>query len=162
MSKIKKSKHRRVVARKSVVPMAPRRLLGLLTSAERKKYPMATGLLDYFPDALPYVAHVSYLGNEKHNPGQPLHHSRGKSADHADCVARHMVERGEVDPDGIEHLGEAAWRALMDLQEHLERKHNLSLPRGARFDEPDDIYQAGRMLPSGRRKYHAAKRKARK
>lgn len=109
----------------------PRRLITLLTSAERKEYPMATGLLDYFPDALAEVSHVSYLGNQKHNPGQPLHWARGKSNDHADCVVRHMSTRGHIDGSGVVHLAEAAWRALADLQEYLEKKHALDLPVGA-------------------------------
>lgn len=109
----------------------PKRLLSTLTSEDRKKYPIATGVLDYFPDALAMVAHVSWRGNQKHNPGQPLHWARGKSSDHADCVLRHFIERGELDPDGIEHSAEAAWRALADLQERLEKKYNLDLPRGA-------------------------------
>jgi hypothetical protein len=29
--------------------------------------------LDYFPDALAAVAQISYQGNQKHNPGEPLH-----------------------------------------------------------------------------------------
>lgn len=110
----------------------PRRLLSLLSSAERKKYPMAAGLLDYFPDALAMVSNVSYRGNEKHNPGQPTHWARGKSMDHADCIIRHMVERGSVDPEGIPHLAEAAWRALAILQEALEQEYNLDPPRGAK------------------------------
>lgn len=111
-------------------PVATRRLLDTLTSAERKEYPMATGLLDYFPDALAEVSHVSYLGNQKHNPGQPLHWSRDKSADHADCVVRHMATRGGLDGKVL-HLAEAAWRALADLQIALEAQHNLSPPAGA-------------------------------
>lgn len=50
-------------------------------SAARKGFPLAEGLLDYFPDALAAVAEVSFHGNQKHNPGQPMHHSRGKSTD---------------------------------------------------------------------------------
>lgn len=110
---------------------APRRLLGQLSSEERKKYPMASGLLDYFPDALAYVAHVSWKGNDKHNPGQPLHWARGKSMDHPDCIVRHLVERGEVDDAGIEHAGSLAWRALAELQQLLEIKHDLDKPRAA-------------------------------
>jgi hypothetical protein len=111
-------------------PVATRRLLDTLSSAERKEYPMATGLLDYFPDALAEVSHVSYLGNQKHNPGQPLHWSRDKSADHADCAARHMSTRADLD-GMILHLSEAAWRVLAELQLALETKHNLSPPAGA-------------------------------
>lgn len=105
-------------------------------SAERKKYPMAAGLLDYFPDALAYVAYVSYEGNMKHNPGQDMHHSRGKSMDHADCIMRHLAGRGGFDGN-IRESGALAWRALANLQEELERDLGLPLPRGARFDEPE-------------------------
>jgi hypothetical protein len=107
-----------------------KRLLSILTSAERKEYPICTGVLDYFPDALAMVAHVSYKGNQKHNPGQPLHWARGKSQDHADCVVRHYIERDRVEDDMI-HLANAAWRCLADLQEYLEKKYQLDLPRGA-------------------------------
>src|SRR5690606_15836721 len=37
-------------------------------SAERKKYPLLRGLLNYFPAALARVSRISYEGNEKHNP----------------------------------------------------------------------------------------------
>jgi hypothetical protein len=113
----------------AIVP-APSRVLET-TSAERKRYPMASGLLDYFPDALAEVSRVSFLGNEKHNPGQPLHHARGKSTDHADCIVRHLVGRGGFDGE-IRESAALAWRALALLQEELEREKNLPLPRGAK------------------------------
>jgi hypothetical protein len=88
---------------------------------ERKNTPIATGVLDYFPRALAEVARVSKAGNDQHNPGQPLHWSKGKSTDHADCIARHLIERGTVDPvDGIRHSGKLAWRALANLEMELE------------------------------------------
>lgn len=99
-------------------------------SSNRKKYPMATGLLDYFPDALAEVSKVSYLGNEKHNPGEPLHHARGKSMDHADCILRHLAGRGGFDGE-IRESAALAWRALALLQEELETELDLPLPRGA-------------------------------
>lgn len=102
-------------------------------SQARKSFPMATGLLDYFPDALAEVAKLSYLGNLKHNPGEPMHHSRGKSMDHADCIVRHLVGRGGFDGDTRESAA-LAWRALALLQEELEREYGLPLPRGARYD----------------------------
>lgn len=90
-------------------------------SAARKDLPLATGCLDYFPAALAAVAELSKKGNDKHNPGQPLHHARGKSMDHADCVVRHLVDRGTLDPeDGVRHSVKVAWRALALLQEELE------------------------------------------
>lgn len=124
------------------VKQAPKQTRLLETdSATRKTYPITTGVLDYFPDAIAEVARISYLGNLKHNPGQPLHHSRGKSMDHADCVSRHLIERGgfdEVVIDGVtyqlRHSGSLAWRALALLQEELEQEKGLPLPRGAGFD----------------------------
>jgi hypothetical protein len=95
--------------------------MGLPTdSAGRKKYPITTGVLDYFPDAIAEVAHVSVVGNDQHNPGQPLHWSKDKSNDHADCIGRHLIERGTIDVDGVRHSAKLAWRALANLQIELE------------------------------------------
>jgi len=101
-------------------------------SQVRKQFPLTTGLLDYFPDACSAVAEVSYLGNQKHNPGQPMHHARGKSMDHADCIGRHLLERGGFDGP-IRHSAALAWRALALLQEELETEGLCTLPRGARL-----------------------------
>jgi hypothetical protein len=87
---------------------------------ERKGVPICTGVLDYFPLALAEIARVSKKGNDQHNPGQPLHWARDKSTDHADCLIRHMLERGTVDTDGQRHTAKVAWRALALLQEELE------------------------------------------
>lgn len=97
-------------------------LQGLLPSsgAERKETPLCSGVLDYFPLALAEVARVSKMGNDQHNPGQPLHWARGKSSDHADCIIRHLVDRGTLDTDGARHSAKTAWRALALLQEELE------------------------------------------
>jgi hypothetical protein len=103
------------------------------TSALRKEYPLATGLLDYFPDALAEVARISFLGNQKHNPGKPMHHSRGKSTDHADCIMRHLAGRGGFDGETRESAC-LAWRALALLQEELELEFGLPMPRGAWVD----------------------------
>jgi hypothetical protein len=90
-------------------------------STERKGVPLCSGVIDYFPAALAAVAKLSKHGNDKHNPGEPLHWARGKSMDHADCIARHLVDRGINDPDsGLSHTVEVAWRALALLQEELE------------------------------------------
>lgn len=87
---------------------------------ERKSIPLATGMLDYFTSALAEVARVSKAGNDQHNPGQPLHWARGKSQDHADCILRHLAERGTIDTDGMRHSAKMAWRALALLQTELE------------------------------------------
>ncbi len=88
-------------------------------SARRKQVPIATGLHDYFPNALAAVAEHSYFANEKHNPGQKLHWSRYNSADHADAAARHLRERGGYDNEGRRHSAGLAWRALAVLEEEL-------------------------------------------
>ena len=86
----------------------------------RKQTPVARGVLDYFPDAMAAVAHVSFVANEQHNPGEPMHWARGKSTDHADCIVRHLMDRGTIDDDGLRHSAKAAWRALALLQEEIE------------------------------------------
>jgi hypothetical protein len=86
----------------------------------RKSQPMARGLLDYFPRALAAVSNVSFVANEQHNPGEPMHWAKEKSTDHADCIVRHMVDRGSVDDDGLRHSAKLAWRALALLETELE------------------------------------------
>jgi hypothetical protein len=86
----------------------------------RKQTPICTGVFDYFPDALAEVARVSVAGNEQHNPGEPVHWSRGRSMDQSDCIARHLLERGTLDSDGQRHSAKLAWRALALLQLELE------------------------------------------
>jgi len=103
-------------------------------SAARKEIPIAEGVLDYFPAAIAYVARISKVGNDKHNPGQPMHHARSKSGDHANCIGRHLIERGTFDiEDNLRHSGKLAWRALALLQEELEREEGAPLPRGAKL-----------------------------
>jgi Domain of unknown function (DUF5664) len=87
---------------------------------ERKEYPVATGVLDYFPDAVMEIAHVSFVGNEQHQPGTPVHWDRSKSGDEADALMRHFLQRGTNDTDGLRHTAKMAWRALALLQKELE------------------------------------------
>lgn len=89
---------------------------------ERKQYPMARGVLDYFPDALAAISQASWAGNAQHNPGQEMHWNRKKSTDHADCILRHLVDRGTLDGDGIRHTAKVAWRALALLQLEIENE----------------------------------------
>ena len=90
---------------------------------ERKNLPVTSGVLDYFPLALLEVAHVSKVGNDQHNPGEPLHWARNKSTDHADCILRHLIDRGKIDADLVRHSAKLAWRALALLQEEMEDNH---------------------------------------
>ena len=100
---------------------APTRATTLPTDgAERKRYPVASGVLDYFPDALVAISRVSWQGNEQHNPDQPLHWAREKSTDEADTLIRHFLQRGTLDTDGLRHTAKMAWRALALLQKEIE------------------------------------------
>jgi hypothetical protein len=114
-------------------------IVGLpMEAAARKAIPLATGLLDYFPDACAAVAELSRIGNEQHNPGQPMHWAREKSTDHADCVVRHLMDRGKYDSDGVRHSAKTAWRALALLQLEIEAsKGKYDAVHKARVQEPD-------------------------
>lgn len=78
-------------------------------SKARLTYPVFSGLLNYFPNACAAVAHHSFLSNEQHNPGEPMHWSKDKSIGTGDQIVRHLME-GDYEA--------CAWRAL----ELLERK----------------------------------------
>ncbi len=121
---------------------------------------MADGLLAYFPAALAGVARVSKQGNDKHNPGEPLHHARGKSRDHANCIVRHLVDvqdlvswlsRHSLEsatvagwPEAyavqaprnkyalLEEVSYLAWRALALSQELHEKYGGAPMAPGAR------------------------------
>lgn len=101
-------------------------------SKERKNFPVHTGCLRYFPAALAGVAKTSKIGNDKHNPGEELHHARGKSMDHTDCIVRHLIDSDDLiaamnrgEEVNIEELlnevNSMVWRALAYSQEIHER-----------------------------------------
>jgi len=98
-------------------------------SVARKRIPIVTGLLDYFPDALIAVAEVSHVGNEKHNTGEPLHWARGKGGNNIDEAGRHIIERGKMDDDGCRHMAKAAWRILAALQLEIEAARARGEPK---------------------------------
>jgi hypothetical protein len=49
----------------------------------------------YFPAAIAGAAAVSQFAMKQHNLPK-LGHDRSKSADHADCVPRHMMDAGDI------------------------------------------------------------------
>lgn len=122
-------------------------------SGERKRWPLFRGALRYFPAAIAGIARISFIGNEKHNPGEEMHHARGKSTDLADCVIRHMVdvedmlaanaraaEAGSlIGPFGVtqilDEVDQFAWRACAWSQEIHERL-GAPLAPGARLPAP--------------------------
>jgi hypothetical protein len=98
----------------------------------RNEYPMFDGLVAYFPNALAEVSRVSKIGNDQHNPGEPMHWARGKSTDHENKIMRHLVDVGKKDARGVRHSARLAWRALALLQEELEREEGYPISRGSK------------------------------
>jgi len=95
---------------------------------ERKNTPIFSGVLKYFPDAIAEIARVSKLGNEQHNPGEPLHWAREKSTDQLDSSLRHQMDYAngvKRDTDGGHHLAKACWRLLAELQLDLENEKRV-------------------------------------
>src|ERR1700687_2093826 len=115
------------------------------SAAQRKAHPITSGVLDYFPDALLEVAHVSKVGNDQHNPGQPLHWAKEKSTDEADSLLRHLIDRGTRDGDGVRHSAKVAWRALALLQREIEA--DRSQQQQPSVQPP--VAQGGQSLPEG-------------
>lgn len=98
-------------------------------STERKACPVHSGVMAYFPDALAEVARLSKVGNDKHNPGEPLHWAKEKSTDHDDCIARHQLDRAkghvfiaDYGSANIRTRAAVAWRALAALQIEIENE----------------------------------------
>ncbi len=103
-------------------------------SKARKDYPIFRGCLRYFPAAIAGIAKISKLGNDKHNPGEEMHHARNKSADQGDCIIRHLIDvedllaaysrnsEDRVTPEEIlNEVNQMAWRALAFSQELHEK-----------------------------------------
>lgn len=112
-----------VICKHQVIPIENKSTMLLPTDAqERKQIPIVSGVLDYFPLAVAEVAKCSWAGNQQHHPDKPLHWDKTKSTDHADCIGRHLVDRGKFDTDGQRHSAKLAWRALALLQLELEEE----------------------------------------
>lgn len=99
-------------------------------SASRKLIPVFTGFLAYFPAACAAGADVSRVGNDKHNPGQPLHWARGKGGNSVDEIVRHLMDSTveKFDVDGQRHLAKAFWRMGAYLQLQIEEDEKLGIP----------------------------------
>jgi hypothetical protein len=96
------------------------------SSKGRKARPVATGVLDYFPDAIIAISEASLLGAMEHNGGV-LGWNRAASTDEADAGIRHFMQRGTRDKDGVRHSARYAWRALALLQKEIEDEKTASL-----------------------------------
>jgi len=94
---------------------------------KRKEAPIFSGVMNYFPDAIWAVAQCSYIGNEQHNKGEPLHWAREKSTDEPDALMRHLMQYDKMDDDGLLHAAKVAWRSLSLLQRTLEARGEAPL-----------------------------------
>lgn len=99
--------------------------------AKRNEYPMADGLLDYFPNALAEVSRLSYVATQQHHPDKPMHWDRTKSTDHRNKIMRHLIDAGKRDDKGMRHSAMVAWRALALLQMELEEQEGVPVSRAS-------------------------------
>ena len=104
-------------------------MASITDSKLRKEMPLYRGALKYFPDALHLVAMLSLRADRKHTPdADPSDMSRpqwvkGKSADHEDCLLRHMTDMDVFDPEmGLSHRVHVAWRGLAQLQAAIDEQ----------------------------------------
>jgi hypothetical protein len=122
-----------ISAKKMTLPTDP---------TERKEYPILTGCVRYFPAALAGVSLISKRGNDKHNPGEELHHARSKSMDHGDCIMRHLIDTQDLlallerggDTNGtliLEEVNQLTWRVLAYSQQ-LHEKFGVPMAPGAK------------------------------
>ena len=117
---------------------APTRATSLPDEAsQRKNFPIASGVLDYFPDALVAISEISKAGNDQHNAGLPLQWTRSKSGDESDTCMRHFLQRGTIDTDGKRHTAKAAWRMLAILQKEIEQEQDEALNNDSKQDSQE-------------------------
>lgn len=97
---------------KSYQPIKPYKLP--VDAKARKAIPVYTGFFKYFPRAIAEVSRISLIGGIQHGQTpETLHWDRPLSGDELDAMLRHML-------DG--DWGQVAWRALANLEKHLERE----------------------------------------
>ena len=95
----------------------------------RKNIPVYSGFVKYFPRGMCAVARLSKIGNDQHNPGQPLHWAKEKSTDELDAFMRHMVDDALgvlIDSDDVLHATKMAWRAMANLERILEAQEKAA------------------------------------
>lgn len=119
---------------------------------ERKQLQLYTFMFNYFPDAWLEVVRIARLGNEQHNPGEPLHWARGKSTDQMNAAFNHVFDYGtgaRVDSDGGYHLAKAVWRLMAQLQLDIEQDqqdktvHWTPTPEGYGLNSPPPLHADG-------------------
>jgi hypothetical protein len=97
----------------------------------KTKWPVWDYMFKYFPLAFLEEVRVAVLGNEQHNPGQPLHWAREKSTDQLNTAMRHLFDYAEAKAKGVTMprdevgnavLAQAVWRLKAQLQLDLEQE----------------------------------------
>lgn len=104
-------------------------------SKARKGRPIFSGVLLFFPDAIAAVAQCSQVGSGQHHDDGSIWWDRSKSGDELDALARHLLEAGDIDTDGIRHSAKVAWRALANLQKEIEHE------QAAGLRDPYEVHQ---------------------
>lgn len=97
-----------------------------VVEVSHKDYPVYSGFIKYFPNAIMEISNLSLIANNQHNPGEPLHWAMDKSTDEPDAMMRHLIEhaKGNIyDTDGVRHLTKVAWRANALLERELNNEN---------------------------------------
>ena len=95
-------------------------------AAARKKTPIWSGFIMYFPRAITKVSQVSHAGNAQHNgPDNKMKWDKTKNSNHYDTAMRHGIDHqfNPIDTDGQLHLAKAAWRIMAALETYLEEQN---------------------------------------
>lgn len=136
-------------------------------SSEREEILLVDGCMNYFPAALAGVAKHSKRGNDKHNPGEPMHHARGKSTGHANRIMRHLMDLQDLLavydrhmqltplneallPSILAEASALAWRALA-LSQELHERFGAPLAPGARLPCSGPVAYAADAADAARR-----------
>ena len=96
----------------------------------RKEIPVYSGFVCYFPDAMAAIAQLSFIANEQHNPGEPMHWAKDKSSDELDAYMRHMLDDldeniSDRDTEGVLHAVKMGWRSMANLQRLADSGVNI-------------------------------------
>lgn len=122
----------------------------------KKKWPIWDYMFKYFPLAWLEEVRVSVIGNEQHNPGEPLHWAREKSTDQLNTAFRHLFDYAEAkargvvvprDSKGNAVLAQVRWRIgaqlQLDLEEEARQQASVPVPSPCPDDSVEVTCQCG-------------------
>jgi len=93
---------------------------------ERKRIPLWTATIGYFPAAFMLLAKLGYDANEQHNPGEPVHWARDKSTDHLNCAMRHLFDSLFLTREArLKVLTQVFWRIGAEIQTSYEELYGV-------------------------------------